>query len=180
MKKIVLVIALAAILATGTVFADHPGGLGIGIVGFYPGGVGLSLKIPSVPIYWGISAAFGSDYFGADVSGDYYIVDSKLVPAIGLNGFIGLGAFFSFHDYSREDWTDYSRTFTAFGGRIPIGLSWQPVKLLEIFFDVAPSLGLYIWSDEKHTVLGQEVITKEGSKGFHFGWPIELGLRLWF
>jgi len=183
MKKVVLVIVLAVILATGTAFSDHPSGFGIGIVGFYPGGIGLSLKIPGVPVYWGISAALGSDYFGVAVSGDYYLIDKNLVPDIGLNWFLGLGAFLDFNTYSssHSGWGDYSRTYLAVGGRIPIGLSWQPFKLLEIFIDWAPSLGLGIWSDEKYKISGTEYTGRKGGVGFHGGWfNFELGIRLWF
>ena len=67
MKKILFVFVLAAIVATGTVFADHPGGFGIGVQGgtggiWRSGGYGghhhgaLSLKIPGIPIFWAISA----------------------------------------------------------------------------------------------------------------------------
>ena len=33
MKKLLIVLALAAVLATGTALADHPGGFGIGVQG---------------------------------------------------------------------------------------------------------------------------------------------------
>jgi hypothetical protein len=133
-----------------------------------------------VPVYWGISAALGPNYLGVAVAGDLYFIDRKLVPEIGLNWFLGLGLFFDFYTYTTTDSarTNYSYTYMDFGGRIPIGLSWQPISFLEIFLDIAPSLGLGIKSDEKWKV-GNTEYKNAGSMGFHFGWPVELGLRLW-
>lgn len=178
MKKLVMGIALAAILATGTAFADHPDGLGIGIVGFYPGGVGLSLKIPSVPIYWAVNAGIGSNFFAVHLTGDGYIVDQLLAKDIGLNWFFGVGGWFSFYSFSMKnsEYGDYSYTRLAGGARIPIGLSWQPIKLLEIFLDIAPSLGIAF--DGKQESNGH--VYNDGGIGFAFYWPIELGIRLWF
>jgi len=50
------------------------------------------------------------------------------------------------------------------GARVPIGLSWQPIKLFELFLDVAPSIGVYILN----------------GFGLGGGWDGELGIRLWF
>jgi hypothetical protein len=190
MKKILFVFVLAVILATGTAFADHPDGLGIGVVGgigwggFNGGGAyGLSLKIPSIPVYWAVNLGFGSNYFRVGLTGDYYMIDQVLVKDIGLHWFLGLGGFFNFYSYS-DKWNgieDYNHTHMNFGGRVPIGLSWQPVKLLEIFLDVAPSLGVGLnsgWEVKNST--GVVVAKEDSSGGFFWGIPLEIGLRLWF
>ena len=166
MKKAVLCLALFAILAAGTVFADHPGGWGVGIQGGYNGywsggyfGSGaLSLKIPKLPIFWAIRLDIEEGYFGLGVSGDYYLIDSKLVPAIGLNWYLGLGGGLGL---------SFGNNWLGFGvaARLPIGLSWQPIPLLEIFLQAVPSLGVSILPE------------------FHFpygGWGGDLGIRLWF
>jgi opacity protein-like surface antigen len=162
MKKVLLVLALLIVISASA-FADHPAGLGIGVVGGYYGGwsgsghsqVGLSLKVPKLPIFWGVNLQIHKEYFALGVTGDYYIIDNKLVPAIGLNWYLGVGGYggISFGD----DLT------LAVGARVPIGLSWQPINLLEIFIDIAPSLGIRI----------NPVDFPDG------GWPVEIGIRLW-
>jgi hypothetical protein len=166
MKKFVIALIFAAVIVTGTAFADHPKGFGIGVQGgtssnwagggFYNGGA-LSLKLPSMPIFWAIRLDAWSNYFSLNVSGDKYLIDSKLVSEIGLHWYLGLGlgAGLGLGDP------------LGFGvaGRLPIGLSWQPIPLLEIFLQVVPTLGVAILPD------------------FHFpygGWGGDLGIRLWF
>jgi hypothetical protein len=169
MKKFIIVIALAAILATGTAFAT-PDGFGIGVIGgggYGWGGFGgafgatLSLYIPGVPVYWGVSFSGGWG-FGIGLSADFWhIIDNKpLVPDIGLSWFIRGGAYGKF--FSSFWWG------LEFGVRVPIGLSWKPTDLIELFFDIVPSIGIGIWP------------------GFYmpvrFGGGIdgELGIRFWF
>jgi len=173
-----MVIALAAILATSAAFADHPGGFGVGIVGQYGWGYGggngnggLSLKIPSIPVFWAINFGGGPNHFAIGLTGDYYIIDQAL-PVPTLNWFLGIGGFLNFHSYNYNNGRDKSSyTSFNFGPRVPIGLSWQPVKLLELWIDVAPSLGLYITGANKDY---------GGSVGLYWFMPFELGLRLWF
>lgn len=61
MKKIILFLLLAVVIATGSAFATHPNGKwGVGIFGSYGigwgyGGGGISLKVPTLPIYWGFN-----------------------------------------------------------------------------------------------------------------------------
>jgi hypothetical protein len=165
MKKIFLVFVLVAVMAVAA-FADHPSGLGIGVQGgggSYWGGAGsfhpsaaLSLKIPSVPIFWAARLDITDGYFGLGVSGDYYLIDSQLIPTLhwylGVGGSLGL----SFGN----DWMGLGAAV-----RLPIGLSWQPVRPLEIFLQVVPSLGVDI------------------IPGFHFpsgGWGGDIGIRIWF
>jgi len=182
MKKKLFVFVLAVVIAGGTAFADHPKGTGIGVVGFYPGGAGLSLKLPSVPIYWAVSLGFYSgydSYLSLNVSGDYYMIDNKLVGP--LHWFLGVGGFLGFNTFTNNYHNvDYSWTDLAFGARVPIGLSVQPIPLLEIFLDIAPSLGLGINGEQAYTYNGNKYVNKKGGVGLYFALPIELGLRLWF
>jgi opacity protein-like surface antigen len=167
MKKLVLCLTLFTILATGAVFADHPGGFGIGVQfgggsywgarGFHPHAA-LSLKLPSLPIFWAIRLDITNDYFGLGASGDYYFIDSKLVPAIGLNWYLGFGASLGLSFYN--DWMGL-----GVAARLPIGLSWQPLRFLEIYLQIVPSLGLDIIPN------------------VHFpsgGFGGDLGIRVWF
>ena len=162
MKKTVIVIALLAILATGTVFADHPGGFGIGVQGGYhggwrgggAGGGALTLKLPTMPIFWSIGASLYESYFGLSVAGDYYLIDQNLAGPLhwyfGVGGYVDLGV--------GDDYLGL-----GIGGRLPIGLSLQPVPLLEIFLQIVPSIGVGILP----------------GVGLGGGWGGNLGLRLW-
>ena len=169
-KKVIIAIALAAILVTGTAFAAdvHPNGLGIGALwggnavwggnGTIGNSVALSLKVPSVPIFWGISFHLGGA-LSLGVQGDSYILGSQLIPT--LSWFLGIGGYVNL--------VLGNEAYIGLGARLPIGLTWQPIDILEIFLNVAPSLGLGFWT--------------AGNGGIHFpdggiGW--ELGIRLWF
>jgi len=166
MKKLLIVLALAVIIATGTVFADHPSGLGIGIQGgtssawgggAFTNGAALSLKLPKIPIFWAARLDIWPDYFLLGVSGDSYIIDQSLVKGIGLNWYLGLGLGVGI---GLGD-----PLALGVSGRLPIGLSWQPIPLLEIFLQAVPHLGVAVLPS------------------FHFpygGWGGDLGIRLWF
>ena len=60
MKKLIMIL-LAATFVSVAAFADHPKGMGVGLVAggnFGSGGaatdIGLSLKLPSMPIFWAV------------------------------------------------------------------------------------------------------------------------------
>jgi hypothetical protein len=155
MKKKAIVV-LAFLLCVGTVglFAEHPKGLGIGVQGGWSGGVGggLSLKLPSVPVFWTIDL----DYGGLGVAGDFYLIDQTLVKDLGW--YLGIGVYGYFGVWADE-------LSIAAGGRIPIGLSWRPIDLLEIYAQAVPSIGL-------------SVSPNLGLWPNFFGG--NLGIRLWF
>ena len=191
-KKFLIVLVLAMILATGTAFADHPDGLGIGPVftggvnwGGGWGGPGLSLKIPGIPIFWGLTTSISSDHFGAGILGDYYFIHNPLAPEINIHWYLGLGGWFNFFSYNNSTNYlgrnySYSYTSVAFGIRAPIGLSWQPFDWFEVFMDVALSLGLYIESDGTYRFEGRTYTAHEGKTGFAWSIPFSVGARFWF
>jgi len=165
MKRIFLVLVLFTIISAGSAFADHPKGIGVGILyggtsswngwgwgGFY----GLSLKVPSIPIFWGIHMNVEEHFFSLGLMGDKYFIDQALVKDIGLHWFLGLGLYANI--------VFFKEAMFGFGARLPIGLSWQPVKPLEIFFNLSPSLGVQI--NPIHIPAG--------------GLGAEFGIRLWF
>jgi hypothetical protein len=164
-KKIILVIALATILATGTAFADHPTGLGIGVVGGYLGewnsgynygATALSLKLSGIPIYWALRVDLSEWYMSFNVMGDSYLIDQALVDKL-VHWYLGLGAYVNLGLFNDS-------LMLSLGARLPIGLSIQPIPLLEIFFEVAPSIGL--------TVVPSFYFP-------HGGWGGGFGIRLW-
>jgi hypothetical protein len=143
LKKMMMAAALGLALGTAVVFAEHPGGLGIGGVfgmGVGKGGLGgynagLSLKAPGLPVFWAINAHINNSSFGVGGSGDYYIIDKTLIPGIGLGWYLGIGG------YVGTLFTSNDRGLWA-GFRLPVGLSWIPVDWFELFLEIAPNLGL--------------------------------------
>jgi hypothetical protein len=179
MKKLVLVLIIGLLLGTAA-FADHSG-FGIGIVGgggwngAGTGHAGLSLKIPRIPVFWGIYYPFNTYYnlFALEVTGDFYIIDKNLFTndvtnddgtyKFKLDWYLGVGGFFSFHAWNGGGYVD-------FGLRLPVGLSWHIIKQLELFMGLYPGLGIHIgnyddwwWPVPVYPVIGGE-----------------LGLRFWF
>jgi hypothetical protein len=190
MKKITALI-FTVVLAVGSAFADHPSGWGIGIQGGWTGGWkgssgygggALSLKIPSIPVFWGISGGIASDVFRISVTGDYYIIDKILIPEAKLGWYLGIGGYVGFYNYS-STWynTKYNAASLGFGARLPIGVSWQPIDFLELYLDVAPSLGVAIDFEGTYKDGGGNKHTwREG--GVYFpdgGWGLDIGIRFW-
>ncbi|MDR0909948.1 MAG: hypothetical protein LBM77_09310 [Spirochaetaceae bacterium] len=168
MKKIITVGLVALCLSTAA-FAEHPNNFGIGVAGggsyggAFGGSAALSFKIPDVDVFWGVNiGGFGSKTLAVGVSGDYYLLDryfklqSSIVDIgyfIGLGGYgtIGIGDIFILNA----------------GLRAPIGVTFQFFdNLLELFLDVAPSIGMKILPIKQF--------------GLDWGVGFEGGLRLWF
>lgn len=199
MKKLLLVCVLGLGLVVSGVFADHPSGLGIGILGRFGYGAGggfgggaLSLKLPSLPIFWGVNAGLGSGWFSFGITGDKYLIDQTLTTiggSVPFGWYLGLGGYFDFANWTwkknytvnGKNYDKYSQTNLGFGVRVPIGIDLQiPISTvsLEVFLEAAPSLGLGIhlyddspWWDDNNN--------KGNSVGFEWGIPVSLGVRLW-
>jgi len=160
MKKLFIILILAIII-TGTVFAQHPKGTGIGGMWsgefFSGGGMGaaLSLKLPSLPIFWGIHAHGWDSGLYLAVSGDKYFIDQTLVKEAGLGWYFGLGGYVGL--------TFANPPGAHFGARMPVGLSWMPVNFFELFLGLTPSLGVSLRPFDFPT----------------WGVPLEIGLRVW-
>lgn len=180
-KKLVVAVALAAVLATVPVtqtFADspvHPDGLGIGVLwGMGWGGSGyggasniaLSLKLPTMPVFWGINLGVGNHWFSIGVQGDVYFMGGYLVGDM-LGWFLGFGLYGNFGT-STGSGTDVA--IIGFGARLPIGLTFQLANFFEIFLNMAPTLGLGVWTAGPNSGL-------EFPHGGIFNF--EIGLRIW-
>jgi len=172
MKKTVMLIMLAVILSVGA-FAEHPSGWGVGVVGQGgvvwdgfggSGGGALSLKAPQFPIYWGISFALRNNFWGISVTGDYFTIENTINSNLNLGWFFGIGGYAGVYGYSGSE----SGIALHAGARAPIGIYIFPLNFLEVFLDVAPSLGLGLGIGDR------------GGINIDGGIGGELGVRFWF
>jgi len=188
-KKIVTAIVLASILATGAAFADspvHPDGFGIGILGGFGwsgtnvGNVALSLKVPALPVFWGINLGIWNHGFSVGVQGDYYFLGSMFGTS-PFGWFLGAGLYVNFATHNQErvwqrngDW--YSRQWTRLGvgARLPVGITFQPWQFFEIFGNVVPSAGVHFFSNRR------DWDTDYSGARLGIGVGGEIGLRVWF
>ena len=183
MKKLMLLLLIALMFGT-TAFADHAedslalGGVsGVGLGGkgstyldFYP--VSLSLKIPKVPLFWGLNVKPFYD-FGLGITGDWYFWEPNLVAEtktdedgsyeLKIDWYVGAGFYANMYM-----WGDY---FGGDGGlRIPFGVSWhamQQIKRLEVCVGGVAGLGI---GGNKY----------EESYFHWFLIPLEIAVRWWF
>jgi len=173
-KKITIFLVFLLVLSIN-VFAARPGGLGLGIVGeqnLTEGGssnweAALSLKVPSIPIYWGISLEIRNNEWGLGLTGDNYLLDASLIRIINFGWYLGLGAYAGFHMYNDEtiSWT----TFNV-GARVPIGIYIMPARIFELFLNFVPTIGMdFLVTDSDTTYSFPE-------SGLNIG----IGLRFWF
>ena len=171
MRKITLVFFLVALLSVSA-FADHPSGWGVGVVGQGSfglsgagrGGAALSLKMPHLPIYWGIDFGLSKNYLGIGATGDLYFIDDTLARDINLGWFFGLGAYADVYLYNGSE----SGISLGVGARTPIGVNIFPLNFLEIFLDLAPSLGVGFGIGDR------------GGIGLDSGIGADFGVRFWF
>ena len=172
MKKF-LVVFILLVLMSVSAFADHPSGWGVGVVGqgsFGWGGAGsggaaLSLKTPKSPIYWGINLGLRKNVFAVNVTGDYLLTDNTINRDFNFGWFLGLGAYAGIFLYTGSE----SGISLSAGARAPIGIYFFPVDFLEIFFDLAPSLGL-----------GLGIGDRSGIEFPEGGVGADIGVRFWF
>jgi hypothetical protein len=157
-KKLVIVVALATVLSTGTVFAGNfgigvHGGFGIGGIG---GGAGLNLGFGDAVFVYVDALGLGSATYISGAVDFVSIFRTEFLDTLSFYIRAGVGAaFWGFDD-----------TFgLAAAARLPIGLSWRPISLLEVFLQVVPQIGVQITPDV-------DLWTN------FFGG--NLGLRLWF
>jgi len=134
MKKLALVLVLVSIIGAGTAFAQF----GIGVHGGYGGlggGGGLNLAFSNIYIY--IDAAGigeSSMYFSGAV--DFLQLMGSDIGS-GLSWYMRVGVAVGL-------WGFTDTLGVAAAVRVPIGLSWKPVSLLEIFLQVQPQIGAQI------------------------------------
>jgi hypothetical protein len=173
MKKFLLVLIIMLLVSTAA-FADH-NGFGIGLVvggggGAY-GGVfypGLSLKLPSFPVFWGLYTHMNPYFFGINITGDFYLVDTNLYSntatnedgtyKIKIDWYLGLGG------AANLNFWHWGGAGFGLGIRVPVGLSWHVITPFEIALGFVPTFGVYAMN---------------GYGGFWWDLGAELAFRLW-
>ena len=199
MKRLLLAL-LIGMAVSATTFADHAqDSLGLG--GIFGAGVGwngrishpdfypasLSLKIPKVPLFWGLKVWLFNGYdFGLGITGDYYFAEPNLVSTtksnddgsyqLKIDWYVGAGFYVNMYrdDQSYRSWDGHHRkiVFGCDGGlRVPFGVSWHAmgdIKKLEVSMGSVGGVGLggNNYDDKPY---------------FHlFFIPVEIAVRWWF
>ena len=99
-------------------------------------GAALNLSHRKIPgTILGVRAQFGDDTTMIGLYDDWWLYHSKLAGAVSLY----LGPGFYINMVSVED----GESEFDFGGRLPIGLRFFPIKPIELFVEIAPTLSVY-------------------------------------
>ncbi|MBP7263854.1 MAG: hypothetical protein KBB32_06735 [Spirochaetia bacterium] len=127
-RTIIIALALILLVAVPSSF-----GLGIGAAfGLQPlnglpgSNVMLSLKLSELPFLMGVGFTLGEAQTAFGFTADWWMANDNLFSF--FNYYIGLGFYLG-----------YSQNLLL-GGRLPIGLNVFPIKNLELFLEIAPTL----------------------------------------
>jgi hypothetical protein len=190
-KKLLLVLIIVFVASTSA-FADHAqDSLALGAIfgagwsmhklephpDIYP--TSLSLKIPRVPLFWGLNVKYLNNYdLGLGITGDYYFAEPNLVSTTTTNDngsyqlkidwYVGVGFYANLYMYS-----DYRGNYAGGDGglRIPFGVSWhamEQIKQLEVSVGSVAGLGIG----------GNKYLDKPYLHWFII--PLEIAVRWWF
>jgi len=176
MKKLIVILVLATVLA-GTAFADHPDRFGIGIYGNIDNhlfsknpikgfGAGLTLKFTDVPVFFYFD--FINKFNHVSAAGDYYFID-KDIGGGPWHWYFGLGLGVALWGFDKND-----KFGLASALRIPVGVSFQPFTLFELFIQAVPQVGVR-FSGHEETRRGRQ----EGFGIYNRFWGGNIGIRFW-
>lgn len=152
-KALIIAVALLVVVAVPATFATGIGvSAGLSPLGGLPGSnVMLSLKLDQLPFLMGVGFVIGQSTFGFGFTADWWALNQNLFSFV--NYYIGPGFYLG-----------YSNNLLV-GGRLPIGLNIFPVKNLELFLEIAPTLAVRFSDPIKFP---------------EFGLQGAFGLRFWF
>ena len=171
MKKKILLSCIVILVAATGAFADVDlDGFAIGAAWYgnanFIGGtsfgndVAVSFKLPSFPPIFAVTLGFNPSWFKFGVIADWWLINSELVDDV-LYWYLGPGVIANF-----AAGTNYG--YLNVGVRFPIGLHVYLIDHLEIFAEVAPTLGLGIDTGSS------------GGIGLTLGFMPGVGARWWF
>jgi hypothetical protein len=155
-KKIIVLCLLTVFFAVTSISAlslDAIGGsfsLDVAGGGAIPGAA-LSLRLDNSPLLFGTGFTIGKDAFSFGFTVDYWMYHTNLGKVISM--YIGPGAYIS-----------YANALNL-GLRVPIGFQFFPIEPLELFIELAPSIGVG---------LGDKITFP------NFGIQTAFGFRFWF
>jgi len=152
-KVVIIALVLLVAIAVPMSFATGVGAaFGLPLGDGLPGSsLMLSLKVPQIPFLMGLGFALGEDTFQFGLTGDWWVANGNLFSFI--NYYLGPGFYLG-----------YSGNLLV-GGRFPIGLNVYPIKNLELFLEIAPTVSVR---------LSEPIIFPV------FGAQSAFGLRFWF
>lgn len=159
MKKLLAVLSVLFVMGTTSVFAT---GIGVqfnaNVAGSFVPGAAVTFKLNKVPCVFAADLGFGSGYFAAGLSADWWMANPKIEGSWGFYYGVGVGGSVAF--------TDGGYGHFAVGPRAVVGTNvFVLKKALEFYLQAA-------WNP-------LIVITD----GIGFSWanfPIALGFRFWF
>lgn len=129
-KTLAIAAALLLLVAVPAAFATGVGiAAGIQPLGGLPGSnIMLSLRVPQIPFLMGLGFSLGTQDFSFGLTGDWWMATGGLFSFVKY--YIGPGFY-----------AGYGNGFIL-GGRLPIGINAYPLKNIELFLEVAPTLAI--------------------------------------
>jgi hypothetical protein len=136
MKKVIIIAAVLFVVMAVSASAWGIGiAAGIDPLGGLPGSnLMLSVKPPSFPVLFGVGFTVWENIFNLGIIADWWVVNPNLFSFV--NFYIGPGLYLGINSGAGG----YSTV--NLGGRVPIGLNIFPLKWLELFIEIAPTLAV--------------------------------------